>query len=506
MKKMILSVAAFSIGVVAFGQQTAPEPLLNGASETTTNISSDVDANVTENYQFGNSNKVRVAQAGTRQSVYTSQDNGSGTGGNIARIMQTGEVQPESGVENVAEVKQSGTTNGVQIGQQGDLNLAVAHQGQDDAGSEGNVALIQQGTGEQAEFNAVEVYQNGKNNFAGIQQTFDRSSAVSIQNGDDNKTIVNQNAGPNLSDGHLSGTSQLGNRNEFTISQNATPQSGGDSGRNAAFGIQEGDDNKAKQIQNTIADEGVQGETAFINQGGDTLAGPGFFLDNDGAANANGTNDVAGQLNDLDGDLSVAEAGSYGGEAVQMQTGKMNAAEIHQFGSGSVDPNKAQQNQSGWNQEALIIQNSNGNPAGGNNYAFQDQKDDNNTAAIGQNGFNHKAAQFQDGKRNNAFSVQRGQNNLVSTEQYGNDSRLETIQNGSDNRIKVVQTDGQSAFVQQNAGEFGGPGGNQANIYQTGSGGDLGLQVETCDFGEMMDIDPITPGTVTVPELCPGCN
>ncbi len=505
MKKMIFGALALFIGTVAFGQQTDPAPLLGGATETTSNISGDADANVTENYQFGNANKVRVAQAGTRQSVYTSQDNGSGTGENIARIMQTGEVQPESGVENVAEVKQSGSRNGAQIGQQGDENLAVAHQGQFDDGSEDNVAMIQQGTGEQAQYNSAEVYQDGKTNFVGIQQTFDRSSAAAIQGGDDNKSLINQNAGPNLSDGMIAGTAQFGARNEASISQMGTPDGGGDTGRSVAFTDQLGNDNKAKQVQNSTADEGVQGETAYINQGFDT--GVGFFLDNDGAANANGETDVYDQLNAIDGDLSVSEAGSFGGEAIQMQTGKMSAAEIHQFGSADSGPNKAQQNQSGWNQEALIVQNSNGHPAGGDNYAFQDQKDDNNTAAIGQNGFSHKAAQFQDGKRNNAFSVQRGQNNLVSTEQYGNDSRLETLQNGSANRIKVVQTDGQSALVEQNAGQFGpGNGGNQANIYQTGSGGDLGLQVETCDFGEMMEFDQITPGTVTVPELCPGCN
>ncbi len=505
MKKMIFSAAALMIGAVAFAQQTAPAPLLGGATETTTNISGDADANVTENYQFGNANKVRVAQAGTRQSVYTSQDNGSGTGENVARIMQTGEVQPESGVENVAEVKQSGSRNGVQVGQQGDENLAVAHQGQSDSGSEDNVALIQQGTGEQAQYNSAEVRQDGDRNFVGIQQTFDRSSASSRQIGDDNKSLINQNAGPNLSDGHIASNVQRGLANESTIMQTATPQSGGDSGRNFARTVQDGANNSAKQIQNTIADEGVQGETAFINQGftGDPV---GALLDNDGAANGNGTTDVAGQLNDLDGDIANdVPQDSFNATAVQMQTGKMNAAEIHQFGSDAVDGNNAQQNQSGWNQEALIIQNSNGNPNGGNNYAFQDQKDDNNTAGIAQNGFDHKAAQFQDGKRNNAFSAQRGRNNLVSTEQYGNDSRLESYQGGRDNRIKIVQNDGQSALVEQNRGE-GGIGGNQANIYQTGSGGDLGLQVETCDFGEMMDIDPITPGTVTVPELCPGCN
>lgn len=512
MKKVILGASALMIGAVAFAQQTMPMPLLNGPQETVTNKSTNLDANAAETYQLGNDNKVRVAQAGTLQTAYVSQDNGSAAGGNLAMIQQTGQVGPNSGVANVAEIKQSGETNAVGIGQQGDSNAASAYQGQgsvltsaDDASID-NVALIQQGTGEQAQYNAAETYQDGAENFIGITQTYDRNSAIAIQGGDENAAAIVQDAGPNLSDGHLAATLQLGNRNSASIAQSGTAQSGGDTGRNVAAAVQVGDDNISKQVQNSIANEGVQGEQGLVNQGDSTTA-IGASLDNNGQGG-----DVFAQLEatDSNGDLSAAADGSFGGVAVQMQTGKMNAGEIHQFGSSSADPNRAQQNQSGWNQEALIVQNSNGNANGGGNWAFQDQSNDNNVAAIGQNGFDHMAQQVQNGKRNQAFSTQRGNDNKLSSVQTGNDSRLETLQNGRDNTIVIAQSDGQSAWVEQNRGEYGSNGGNQAAIIQTGPNGslpgDLGSEIINCDFQEMMQTPAIEASTITINDLCPDCN
>lgn len=522
MKKMIFGAAALMIGGVVLAQdsmQDSADFLQQGPRETVMNKSANANANAAETYQLGNNNKVRVAQAGTLQTAYVSQDNGStGVGANLAMIQQTGEVGPLSGVENAAEIKQSGEANAVRIGQQGDKNEAVAYQGNGgfnagptgDKSSTGNVALIQQGDGEQAEFNASETYQDGDTNFIFVEQTSDRNTAFAEQIGDDNKLVIDQNSAPNLSDGHLAVSSQFGNRNEGVIDQKGTAQNGGDTGANTAQLAQSGDDNSSKQLQNTIANEGVQGETGRVYQGlfGSSVRGN---LDNDGQANAGGSTNVFDQLNEVDSALDlngiVSQGGSVGAEAIQMQTGKMNAAAIAQFGGSLSAQNRAQQNQSGWNQDALIVQNGTGSEG---NYAFQDQSDDDNVAAIGQDGGGNMAQQVQDGKRNNAFSSQVGDDHKVSTLQTGNDSRLETLQNGTANAIVISQADGQSAWVEQNAGEGAAFGGNQAGIIQVGPNGsfpsDLGDATLNCNFTDIMDTPPIQTSTFTINDLCPDCN
>lgn len=521
MKKVILGATAFIVGGVAFAQdsgQMMPENYLGGPQETVVNKSSNTDANAAETYQLGNNNKVRVAQAGTLQTAYVSQDNGAtGEGANLAIIQQTGEVGPNSGVANAAEIKQSGATNGVAIGQQGDNNSARAYQGNGDfnAGtgdkeSTGNISLIQQGTGQQAQYNAAETLQDGDENYVQIQQTFDRNSALVEQFGDRNKMNIDQNAGPNLSDGHGAIGQQVGDDNEGTIFQDGTAQNNGDTGASFARLLQLGNENKSKQIQTSIANEGTQGELGEVNQGFVDANALRNRLDNDGQANAHGTTNVLDQLNEVDNANDLTSNpfnnGSTGAEAVQMQTGKMNAGVINQF-NGSVEAaNRAQQNQSGWNQEALIVQDGTGSEG---NFAFQDQSNDNNVAAIGQRGGGNIAQQVLDGKRNQAFSSQVGDNHKLSTNQSGNDSRFETLQNGVGNAIVIAQTDGQSAWVEQNRGEAGA-GGNQAGIIQTGPNeslpGDLGVEVLNCDFQDIMEPAAFNAETLNINNLCPDCN
>ena len=149
MKKAILCAAALMFGTMAFAQVSgAPTasavPALPGAA---------ANANTGESIQNGNDNKVRVRQAGTSQSVYTNQNDGSGSGGNLAAVQQTGLVNPTSGIANLAEVLQSGSANQSTTLQEGDYNNAVTRQGQNDDSSARNKAWIRQGTGQQAESN-----------------------------------------------------------------------------------------------------------------------------------------------------------------------------------------------------------------------------------------------------------------------------------------------------------------------------------------------------------------
>tara|TARA_R110002072_G_scaffold124085_3_gene259563 strand:+ start:11725 stop:13188 length:1464 start_codon:yes stop_codon:yes gene_type:complete len=487
MKKVILCAAALMFGTMAFAQVSgAPTasavPALPGAAS---------GANTGESIQNGNDNKVRVRQAGTSQSVYTNQNDGSGSGGNLARVMQTGLVNPTSGIENLAEVLQSGSANQSTTVQEGDYNNAVTRQGQNDDSSADNRAKIRQGTGQQAENNFAAIEQDGNSNLAQTQQTYDNSEAWTVQDGDGNKSMIVQNAGPNGTDGHLAQNEQVGNNNESSIDQS------GAGARNTARTFQEGDDNKAKQLQTTDAVAGGTGNTAIIAQGnvftGFTFASTYFDLQN---------------VDDIDsGSQSL---GSIGGIAFQTQSGHENNADIRQFGVDSPEGNYAEQNQSGSGNEAFTVQNLYGNPAGAANYARQDQSGTNSQAGISQRGFNHKAYQRQSGDDNSALTTQQGDSNLVNTYQDGDGNRGTTAQRGQDNGILLVQRGGHSYSVTQNlpnGSPVGLPnGGNQADILQLGPNGDFGTDGVDCVFDDPMDptMDYSVPG-FNLGDVCPDC-
>ncbi len=432
---------------------------------------------------------LQVRQAGTNQSVYTEQSNGTGTGGNLARIRQTGAVTSLSGQLNVAEALQIGTDNQTTLYQGGDRNNAITRQGLTDNGSANNKALVIQGTGEQSEDNFAAIDQDGSGNQASTTQKWDNSSAYTIQSGVDNKSMIVQSDGEEDAGGNEAFNEQYGMRNESSIDQQGA-------GFNDAYTIQEGNDNKAKQVQNTIAMAGGQGETAIINQGNQAaFASVGDALDGN-----NGNGNLYDALNGVDNIMNNGQNNlSFGGIAFQTQVGKMNAAEIHQFGSASFASNQAEQYQEGWNQDALIVQNAFGNEQG-NNYARQEQYDDNNEAAIGQNGQNHKAFQYQDGKRNLALSTQRGNGQMLNTHQFGNDNYATSKQRGEANAALIVQRGGQS-FMAEQVGT-----GNQIDALQLGPNGNFATDGVDCSFDEPMDptMDYTVPG-FDLGDVCPGC-
>jgi hypothetical protein len=499
MKKLMLSAMALFIGAVGFAQVTDSN---GNVSPTTTVIAplpgSAAGANTGLSIQNGDDNKVRVRQAGTSQSVYTNQDNGSGTGGNLARVRQTGAVQAASGVQNEADVLQSGSANQSTTRQEGDFNQSVTRQGQQNDASSGNKALIRQGVANQAEGNYAAIDQDGDNNQAQTQQTDDNSDAWTQQTGNDNKSMINQAASPNQTDGHYAMNEQEGNGNESFIGQ------AGNGARNAARAIQGGNDNQAKQMQYATDGAGGTGNDAGIDQG---ITDP---------TRRNSTAPEAQtQWNNVINNVDVNATPVYyvppteGNKAKQTQVGADNSAGIFQFGGTVGFSNYAEQEQNGTGNNAGAVQ-AHYYSGETSNYLKQDQDGDYNTAGMVQTGSGHKALQNQDGDNNTSLAFQQGKDHKLNTHQFGDGNVAHATQHGLDNRALIVQYDGQSYTVEQNKGlaydDFSA-GGNQADILQMGPDGDFGAGAVDCGFDEPMDLDMdyTVPG-FDLGDICNGCD
>ena len=480
MKKLIFSAIALLAGTFAFAQlNPAPygpqyvgpaptatlQPALPGAAS---------GANTGLSVQNGNANKVRVQQAGTSQSVYTFQDDGNGTGGNHAKVMQTGAVQAISGVENAAEVLQSGSDNRSQTKQEGDYNSAITRQGQNDLSSSGNKAGIRQGTGQQAENNVAVIDQDGENNEGSIQQTYDNSEAWTIQSGTANQSMVNQNAGPNGTAGHYAYTEQLGDDNQNAIIQSGDGQS------NWAFAYQTGDNNLSKQVQDQADAVG----SGFVN----------YAMVDQGSMKDGLISDIKTSLDAVDSRINddALNPTTTNSVAIQNQEGGDLDAESHQFGNA----NHSEQYQSGYGNDAYMLQNSYGT----GNYGRQDQIGTQSIAGLAQSGSGNKAWQRQADDNNIVMSTQVGNGNLLNTFQDGNGNRGITSQYGTDNAALLVQRGGHSYTIEQDGT------GNQANILQLGPNGNFNTDGIDCSF-----LDPNNP-TINYPDLdfnlsdiCSGC-
>ena len=484
MKKITIGAVILMYGGFAFAQSPAPNmpqqaehiAIIPGAAST---------ANSGQSQQNGNNNRVKVFQAGTNQSASTYQSDGSGTGSNLTYISQVGAVSLASGVENNAEVHQIGTSNELIIDQQGDYNSALSNQGINNDGSANNKAWIRQGVNQQAEHNASEVNQDGRNNIAKSLQTYDNSESLIIQSGNGNMAFNEQDAGPNGSDGHASEISQLGDANQAYTYQK------GNGARNNAVTLQEGNNNKSYQTQdNTDVMGGIQNE-AFVAQGGVYY-------------NTNLDLTIGNDLRAMDDVYAGTsfQTGSEAGIAYQKQEGSGNDAETQQFGKAGFASNYSEQNQTGDNNDAYGVQNVYNN-AGGNNYLRQDQHGNDNQTGIAQNGQGHKAYQTQDGNDNIALSTQKGAHNTTNIRQFGDQNVGKTIQNGSCNASFLVQHEGQSYTISQNFNDPAG-GGNQANIFQTDPAG-TSSDVE-CTFPDMRtEMGDYSTPILIIEDVCPGC-
>jgi hypothetical protein len=370
MKKVIFCAIALMLGGLTYAQygpqyvgpaeQAALQPALPGAA---------IGANTGLSIQNGMDHKVRVEQAGTEQSAYSNQDNGSGSGGNLAFIRQTGVNMPASGVQNAADVIQYGDVNQSFVRQEGDFNSAVSKQGLNYASSN-NKGHIHQGTADQAEYNIAKLEQDGADNQGHIQQQWDGGEAWTIQDGERNNSYVQQISKPDKTDGHYAYTKQIGNDNKNSIWQSGMFGEG-----DWAFAYQTGDANQSFQRQ---MDQGTLINYALVDQG----------AFQDGIITAAGLTDLRTlDFNAIEklADLSTFTSGSL---AFQNQDGEDLAAETHQYGKDSY----SEQNQTGSGNDAFVVQDSKGDSG---NYARQDQDGTNSFATLGQFGNGNKAWQRQ---------------------------------------------------------------------------------------------------------------
>ena len=511
MKKVILSAAALMFGAVAFAQTTtsgteasvptgvAPTEAVDNRTATTP------EGNYGESIQNGNDHKVRVRQAGSDNSVYTNQSDGSTSGGNKADVVQTGAVQqpnnPYSGQSNMAATVQVGGANEASTWQQGDRNMAAIDQGLSDDSSTGNKASIQQGNANNAEDNQAAIAQDGTSNEANIFQTYDNNEAHIDQDGSDNKSSVRQIANPENSAGHYAYNIQAGEENSSTIEQSGSAD-------NDAIAIQKGDRNQSYQVQSNAGVAG-EGNQALVDQGEFFTSGGSVYTSNAFLMNT--------EVDEFLNDVNTGE--SFGATAYQSQTGLSNEAEIYQFGRAdeSDSNNQAGQVQEGDDNDALIVQNLGGNDQGGDNYAFQIQTENSsgNLAALAQNGTGHKGFQWQDGTNSSVRSVMRGSMNKLSTYQQGDANDIETAQRGQHNAVLITQqSDGNSYVATQNLPNgmpVGMPnGGNQIDVWQTGPGMDSFSDPANpfnCDFtNEVLTKMPLAPNAPANPDICQDCN
>jgi len=478
MKKLFFGAAAllFSGAMMAQGPVSQSDlKAVDGSDSMDTQLAVDLatdDGNYGEAIQTGNGNKLQVLQAGTNQSSYSEQGDGTGSGDNRARIWQTGDVSGISGVDNAADVRQLGTSNQSSTFQEGDMNEAVTRQGMKDGGaSTGNKALINHGTAENGEMNYAMIEQDGQTNSAWTIQSWDNNEARTVQEGDNNISGVRQRSLTDGAPGNSALNEQYGDDNSSKIVQNGE--------NNYAQTAQKGDDNITDQKQ--VGDNNF----AIADQGQD------LFLAADG---------VLGPTLDLYTDAGFTSGAggpdSQGGLVRQRQNGDSNFAYAGQYGADGQDSNIAEQNQTGDSNTAILEQNANGTANGGANYARQDQTGDINLSYSGQNGRDHKLYTRQNGDLNIALTSQKGNSNLISTFQAGDDNWAVAGQRGHDNQALIVQkndgiTGGHSFKSSQNILDGGMPnGGNTISVLQLGPSGDIMADGENCDFQT-----PVTPGT-----------
>lgn len=499
MKKVVLSAMALMFAAVGFSQVTDSNgnaspvattvPILAGAAAT---------ANSGLSIQNGDDNKVRVRQAGTNQSVYTFQNNGDGMdGANQAFVRQTGAVSAASGVENRTDVLQSGEYNSSMTIQEGDYNDAITRQGQIDGTSSGNKALIRQGTGQQAESNFAAIDQDGVDNQARTKQTYDNSDAWTQQTGDENKSLIIQNAGPNGTDGHYAMNEQIGDRNESYIAQQ------GNGARNSARTLQIGDDNQANQMQTATDGMGGIGNDAGIMQGFENATQRTLVI-------PEALTQWLSVINLVDPDANPFEfdGPAVGNKAKQTQVGSDNSAGIYQLGGTIGFSNYSEQEQDGTGNNAGSVQGHwySGDPS---NYIKQKQDGDYNTTGIVQTGADNKSFQNQVGNLNSSLAFQQGKGHKLNTHQFGDSNVAQASQSGLENRALIVQYDGQSYTVEQNK-NLGAydltAGGNQADILQMGPDGNFEDGAIDCYFDDPMSLDQNynVPG-LNLGDICEGC-
>lgn len=479
MKRIIFCSVVLLVGNAVLAQTTPTAPAAPSLAQALTPMgTAPSTANMGHAIQNGTDNKVSVTQVGTSQGSFVEQGNGTGTGGNQARIWQTGNVGPNSGVANMAETHQMGTKNQTTQYQFGDQNEVLVNQGMLLTHSKRNRAVVQQGSqsSQKGEKNKAQIDQDGNRNQARTRQHFDENEASTFQYGNKNYADILQNGRPDSpsSHGHRAEIGQDGNLNDAWIRQK------GQGATNEATARQVGDNNYSWQKQNATASSGM-GNNAVVAQG------------------TNAPNTMAANIDDLLDMMYPYRLGSgssaTNNEAFQKQNGDDNLVASYQMG----DANYSEQEQKGDGNQALVSQNYyDSDPAHGQNYAKQVQLGNDNLAGIGQNGSKNRAFHSQVGVGNKALSVQLGFKNDVNIYQRDDLNVALTAQHGACNDILIVQYAGQSALVKQIGNN------NTANIYQAGPDGGDGPY--DCGFDPRLNQRPRNPIDIfNIPDICPGC-
>jgi len=406
MKRVIFSIAALMAGVTVIAQtpQTVPTTTQQGFATSAATVGgnfSDID-------QIAVGSSAVVQQQGTANASFITQTGANANNLNTVDVLQWGNVNPSiSGLLNYSDIMQNGQGNAYTLAQQGDRNENFGMQvGLD------NEAIVQQGdTGaQQAESNLALVDQNGKDNFAEVQQRFDNNNAIITQRNDaaagvGNRSYQEQIANPNASNGHTAFGSQDGDDNEMIQLQEG-PGSGnyadivqGVAGTKAvgAFAqqVQLGEGNEA------FATQYLSNDVSFQEQiGDDNLA---VVAQNTGGIATGGDNYVA-QFQD-----------GSGNEARSDQWGNDNTAFQEQYGANNVSTVLQRYGQLGGNL-ATSIQTGTGNDSEINQQAH------NNVAFVDQMGAGHMSIVNQNNPISGAQAAVSGNNTATVTQRNANAS------------------------------------------------------------------------------------
>ncbi len=403
MKNYIFTATALALGVMATAQtQQTVVPVVQQTSPT---AAATIGGNYSDIDQIAVGSSAMVQQQGTANASFISQTGANAGNLNTIDVLQWGNVQPSiSGHLNYSDIMQDGEGNAFMLTQQGDLNENVGMQvGLD------NEAIVQQGadTPQQAESNMAIVDQDGKENFAEVQQRWDNSNASIVQRNDQatgvgNRSYQEQLANPNQSAGHT------------------------------AFGSQDGDDNEMVQLQ-----EGPgSGNYADIVQGDAGTKATGAF---------------AQQVQLGEGNEAFATQYLSNDTSYQEQIGSDNLAEVKQNTGGiaSGGDNLVEQYQDGTDNEARSDQN------GNDNTAYQEQYGNDNVSTVfqryGQLGGN-LATSIQSGSFNSSEINQQAHSNMAMVDQTGNGQMSVINQNNPISGAAAAVAGSNSATViQRNA-------------------------------------------------------
>ncbi len=475
MKKVVLSAAALMMfGTIAFAQTSTQSteadlrdtaitfPVIDVNSIETADKLPAAAATANRGYSEQNAtipgalNDMKARQEGEKNSIVGFQTGA----GNMVSMSQMGDVngnQANSGESNLIYSEQIGQNNDGRLEQQGDKNEILLIQDNDNSfaagGVVGNKADIQQGNNGNAEKNFAAVDQYGDANSAKLFQSWDNSDAFVVQSGVRNTVEINQYADPENSKGHEALVEQFGDDNQSLVNQNAD----GNKGRNYARVFSAGNNNKSEQTQTTDSD--TKGNVALVNQG--VGAGSTALFNTAEYAVVTSVGAVMNGAPNTESDYS---------EAIQEQAGHDNVAESHQFGAGTstLNGDYTSQTQDGVGNEAYAFQNAYGSSNGRGNSLQTDQTGDGNYVATGQNGRNQDITVSQDGDDNYSVSTQRGNGHVADIRQMGDMNAAETAQYGVGNSIVISQDGGHSWKAEQDVPGASPNGGNSLDVIQVG--------------------------------------